>query len=204
MNLHLFFNLFEIVDKYFAIFDVSDYSYSTKPFRVFIYIIFPSFQKMESPKTDKIPGSTGVEAQPEDNLDKNELKDEITTTTAAVKLEPEENSKVNGESLSVAIASELKKDIVDYVVSANPKPNENGIVREVKKKPEIVSNDREFVLTPKNLERDSVRKEPGHRRISPPKQPSKLLSKMILDRPNCFGRVQIIFGQVQISLFCPK
>ena len=158
---------------------------------------------MESPKADKIPGSMGVDAQPEDNLDKNELKDEIIYS-GTVKSEPEENSKVNDESLSVAIASELKKDIVDYVVSANPKPNENGIVREVKKKPEIVSNDREFVLTPKNLERDSVRKEPGHRRISPPKQPSKLLSKMILDRPNCFGRVQIIFGQVQISLFCPK
>lgn len=117
---------------------------------------------MESPKADKIPGSTGVDAQPEDNLDKNELKDEITTTTAAVKLEPEENSKVNGESLSVAIASELKKDIVnDVVKSANPKPNENGIVSEVKKEPEIVSNDREFVLTTKNLERvrDELRQE---------------------------------------------
>ena len=117
---------------------------------------------MESPKADKIPGSTGVDAQPEDNLDKNELKDEITTTTAAVKLEPEENSKVNGESLSVAIASELKKDIiVNDVVSANPKPNENGIVSEVKKEPEIVSNDREFVLTTKNLERvrDELRQE---------------------------------------------
>ena len=116
---------------------------------------------MESPKADKIPGSTGVDAQPEDNLDKNELKDEITTT-AAVKLEPEENSKVNGESLSVAIASELKKDIVnDVVKSANPKPNENGIVSEVKKEPEIVSNDREFVLTTKNLERvrDELRQE---------------------------------------------
>ena len=117
---------------------------------------------MESPKADKIPGSTGVDAQPEDNLDKNELKDEITTTTAAVKLEPEENSKVNGESLSVAIASELKKDIVNDVVKfANPKPNENGIVSEVKKEPEIVSNDREFVLTTKNLERvrDELRQE---------------------------------------------
>ena len=114
---------------------------------------------MESPKTDQIPGSTGVDAQPEDNLDKNELKDEITTT-AAVKLEPEENSKVNGESLSVAIASELKKDIVNDVVSANPKPNENGL-SEVKKEPEIVSNDREFVLTTKNLERvrDELRQE---------------------------------------------
>ena len=113
---------------------------------------------MESPKADEIPGSTGVDAQPEDNLDKNELKDEITT---AVKLEPEENSKVNGESLSVAIASELKKDIVDDVVSANRKPNENGIVSEVKKEPEIVSNDREFVLTTKNLERvrDELRQE---------------------------------------------
>ena len=112
---------------------------------------------MESPKADEIPGSTGVNAQPEDNLDKNELKDEITTT-AAVKLEPE---KVNGESLSVAIASELKKDIVDDVVSANRKPNENGIVSEVKKEPEIVSNDREFVLTTKNLERvrDELRQE---------------------------------------------
>ena len=145
---------------------------------------------MESPKADKIPGSMGVDAQLEDNLDKNELKDEIITT-ASVELEPEENSKVNDESMSVAIASELKKDIVDDVVSANPKPNENGIVSEVKKKPENVSNDREFVLTPKNLERDSVRKEHGHRRTSPPKQPSKLLFKMILDRPNCFGRVQI-------------
>ena len=127
-----------------------------------MHFIFPSFQKMESPKADKIPGSTGVDAQPEDNLDKNELKDEITTTTAAVKLEPEENSKVNGESLSVAIASELKKDIVnDVVKSANPKPNENGIVSEVKKEPEIVSNDREFVLTTKNLERvrDELRQE---------------------------------------------
>ena len=117
---------------------------------------------MESPKADKIPGSTGVDAQPEDNLDKNELKDEITTTTAAVKLESEENSKVNGESLSVAIASELKKDIIvnDVVVSANPKPNENGL-SEVKKEPEIVSNDREFVLTTKNLERvrDELRQE---------------------------------------------
>ena len=116
---------------------------------------------MESPKADKIPGSTGVDAQPEDNLDKNELKDEITTTTAAVKLEPEENSKVNGESLSVAIASELKKDIVnDVLKSANPKPNENGL-SEVKKEPEIVSNDREFVLTTKNLERvrDELRQE---------------------------------------------
>ena len=115
---------------------------------------------MESPKADKIPGSTGVDAQPEDNLEKNELKDEITTT-AAVKLESEENSKVNGESLSVAIASELKKDIVDDVVSANPKPNENGIVSKVKKEPEIVSNDREFVLTTKNLERvrDELRQE---------------------------------------------
>ena len=36
-----------------------------------------------------------------------------------------------------------------------------------------------------------VRKEHGHRRTSPPKQPSKLRSKMILDHPNCFGRVQI-------------
>lgn len=115
---------------------------------------------MESPKTDQIPGSTGVDAQPEDNLDKNELKDEITTT-AAVKSEPEENSKLNGESLSVAIASELKKDIVDDVVFANPKPNENGIVSEIKKEPEIVSNDREFVLTTKNLERvrDELRQE---------------------------------------------
>ena len=115
---------------------------------------------MESPKADKIPGSMGVDAQPEDNLDKNELKDEITTT-AAIKLEPDENSKVNGESLSVAIASELKKDIVDDVVSANPKLNENGIVSKVKKEPEIVSNDREFVLTTKNLERvrDELRQE---------------------------------------------
>jgi hypothetical protein len=115
---------------------------------------------MESPKTDQIPGSTGVDAQPEDNLDKNELKDEITTT-AAVKSEPEENSKLNGESLSVAIASELKKDIVDDVVFANPKPNENGIVSEIKKEPENVSNDREFVLTTKNLERvrDELRQE---------------------------------------------
>ena len=116
---------------------------------------------MESPKADKIPGSTGVDAQPEDNLEKNELKDEITTT-AAVKLESEENSKVNGESLSVAIASELKKDIIvnDVVKSANPKPNENGL-SEVKKEPEIVSNDREFVLTTKNLERvrDELRQE---------------------------------------------
>ena len=39
--------------------------------------------------------------------------------------------------------------------------------------------------------KSSVRKEPGHRRTSPPKQPSKLRSKIILDRPNCFGRVQI-------------
>ena len=138
---------------------------------------------MESPKADKFPGSMGVDAQPEDNLDKNELKDEITTT-AAVKLEPEENSKVNDESLSVAIASELTKDIEEW-----QRMEENGIVSEVKKKPEIVSNDREFVLTPKNLERDSVRKEPGHRRTSLPKQPSKLRSKMILDRPNYFGRV---------------
>ena len=115
---------------------------------------------MESPKADKIPGSTGVDAQPEDNLDRNELKDEITTT-AAVELESEENSKVNGESLSVAIASELKKDIVnDVLKSANPKPNENGL-SEVKKEPEIVSNDREFVLTTKNLERvrDELRQE---------------------------------------------
>jgi len=116
---------------------------------------------MESPKADKIPGSTGVDAQPEDNLERNELKDEITTT-AAVELESEENSKVNGESLSVAIASELKKDIIvnDVVKSANPKPNENGL-SEVKKEPEIVSNDREFVLTTKNLERvrDELRQE---------------------------------------------
>ena len=48
---------------------------------------------MESPKADKIPGLMGVDAQPEDNLDKNEFNDEITTT-AAVELEPEENSKV--------------------------------------------------------------------------------------------------------------
>ena len=145
---------------------------------------------MESPKADKIPGLMGVDAQPEDNLDKNEVNDEITTTAAA-KLEPEENSKVNDESLSVAISSELKKDI-DDVVSANANPNENGIGNVVKKESEIVSNDREFVFMTKNLERDSVRKEPGHRRTSPPKQPSKLLSKIILDRPNCFGRVQII------------
>ena len=114
---------------------------------------------MESPKADKIPGSMGVDAQPEDNLDKNELKDEIIYS-GTVKSEPEENSKVNDESLSVAIASELKKDIVDYVVSANPKPNENGL-SEVKKEPEIVSNDREFVLTTKNLERvrDELRQE---------------------------------------------
>ena len=39
--------------------------------------------------------------------------------------------------------------------------------------------------------KSSVRKEHGHRRTSPPKQPSKLRSKMILDHPNCFGRVQI-------------
>ena len=85
-----------------------------------------------------------------------------SSTTAAVKSEPKENSKLNGESLSVAIASELKKDIVnDVVKSANPKPNENGIVSEVKKEPEIVSNDREFVLTTKNLERvrDELRQE---------------------------------------------
>ena len=115
---------------------------------------------MESPKADKIPGSMGVDAQPEDNLDKNELKDEIIYS-GTVKSEPEENSKVNDESFSVAIASELKKDIVDYVVSANPKPNENGIVSEVKKEPGIVSNDREFVLTTKNLERvrDELRQE---------------------------------------------
>ena len=114
---------------------------------------------MESPKADKFPGSMGVDAQPEDNLDKNELKDEIIYS-GTVKSEPEENSKVNDESLSVAIASELKKDIVDYVVSANPKPNENGL-SEVKKEPEIVSNDREFVLTTKNLERvrDELRQE---------------------------------------------
>jgi hypothetical protein len=39
--------------------------------------------------------------------------------------------------------------------------------------------------------KSSVKKEHGHRRTSPPKQPSKLRSKMILDHPNCFGRVQI-------------
>ena len=51
--------------------------------------------------------------------------------------------------------------------------------------------------------KSSVRKEHGHRRTFPPKQPSKLLSKIILDHPNRFGRVQIIFVRFKLAFSGP-
>jgi len=107
---------------------------------------------MELPKSEEISGSKSKDAQPENNPDTNANKNEITEK-AIIKVE---NNEMNGESLSAAIASELKKDSVgENIISTNPKPVENGIVSEsLKKESEIIAtNDREFVLTTKNLER---------------------------------------------------